>query len=517
MSSYTREEYIDNLLGRTGGISKFHDEQLLYLNDMNNSNYSNPIRFSTRTWTDDWMLYPEMYVNIPLIASGTGTTAAFKAANFITVNAGNVLTGNHANVYENVKVTHKNGLYSLINSLIVKLNGNTIQNSTDLHLSNHFRALTKWSNDYASSTGTLHGFSKDTSKSNNSSNLGFQERASISNYKIDIVQGAPVGGVDAAAYDLALCTISVQFEVNISLAIVSDFFNQLGMPLKNANFEFLIGINGLDKTSGNAQEWTSLAMDDVMSAAILGGSQRLTLRVGGISPNCKIWCNKVIFMPQDALELDAMLNKEGGMQKTIVWDDAQVVQNTHKSQEAKLDMVVSQNIRRPLNVISFFLPMGIDGAIPPNEFSTKLYQDIAYPSVTNPGIRHELYGSATPLGVGIVNANLRDDGKKLFEENIDSPFQFYQMFRDMTIAESDDKQLGSLVSYKDFQKLYNYYCFDLTKTSYKITDKPVVIEFLANKVNPAVRTELFHIITTESLTVLNFVDNNISTTSVAAN
>ena len=514
MSSYTREEYIDNLLGRSGGNSKFHDEQLLYLNDMNNGNYSNPLRFSTKSWTDDWMLYPEMYVNIPFIAEGEGKTSAFVTAGFMTVDAGKKYTGKPADVFDKVKITNKNGLYSLINSLIVKLNGNTVQNSTELHLSNHFRAITKWSNDYASSTGTLHNFSKDTAALNDASNLGFQERASISNYKIDIVQGPPVGGVDAAAYNEALCKITVQFEVNISLTIVSDFFNQLGMPLKNANFELSIGINGLDKISGNAQEWDGLAIDNVMATALLGGSQKMTLKIGGISPNCKLWCNKVIFMPNDALELDAMLNKEGGMQKTIVWDDAQVVQNTHKSQETKLDMTVSQNIRRPLKVVSFFLPVAYVGGV---EVSTKKEQHMAYPCVTNAGIRHELYGDATPLGVGIVNANLRVDGKKLFEENIDSPYQFYQMFRDQTVAASDDKQLGSLVSYKEFQKLYNYYVFDLTKTSYKITDKPVVIEFLATKVNPANRTELFHIVTTESLTVLNFVDNNISTTSVAAN
>ena len=510
MSSYTREEYIDNLLGRSGGNSKFFDEQLLYLNDMNNGNYSNPLKFSTKAWTDDWMLSPEMYVNIPFIATGSGATAQFFSQNLIVADAvTHKFTSAALDIYDRLKVTNKNGLYSLINSLIVKLNGNTIQNSTDLHISNHLRALTKWSNDYASSTGTIHNFSKDTSAHNDATNLGFQERASISNYSIKITQRPPVT-VDRAGYDAALCDIVVEFEVNISLALVSDFFNQLGMPLKNANFELSIGINGLDKLSGRAQEWDCFAIDNVLSTALANGTKTMSFKIGGINPNCKLWCNKVIFMPNDALELDAILNKEGGMQKTVVWDHADVVENTQLPTSKKLDMTISQNIRRPLQVTSFFLPI-IAGE------STKKMQNMAYPCVTHQGIRHELYGNATPDGVGIVNANLRVDGKKLYEENIDSPFQFYQMFRDQTFAASDDKQIGSLVSYKDFQKLYNYYVFDLTKTAYKITDKPVVIEFLANKVNEYKPTELYHVITTESLTVLNFVEGDIKTTAISNN
>jgi len=140
--SLTDSEMIDNLLNRTGGNSKFEDQQPLYINDMNQGSYTNPIKFSTLTWLDNWMAYPKLYSNIPLSASATGTTTAFVTAGLIAVDGSKAMTAYYP---ATAKVTLKNGLYSLINSVNIKLNGSMVQNSNDLHLMNNIRALTQWS------------------------------------------------------------------------------------------------------------------------------------------------------------------------------------------------------------------------------------------------------------------------------------------------------------------------------------------------------------------------------------
>jgi len=132
------------------------------------------------------------------------------------------------------------------------------------------------------------------------------------------------------------------------------------------------------------------------------------------------------------------------------------------------------------------------------------------------GIKSHLAPSASSSGVAITNANLRVDSKKLYEENIDSQAQFYEMLRDQTLSGADDKQTGSLISYKDFHEQYQFYCFDLTRTNYKITDKPVALEFLAKKLNATTETDLFHIIVLETITVFNFVAGNVSVTNIGA-
>jgi len=210
-----------------------------------------------------------------------------------------------------------------------------------------------------------------------------------------------------------------------------------------------------------------------------------------------------------ATTVDAILNNPTGLQKTIVWDDCQVVKNTQADNSENLSMVLSPSIRRPLQVWSYFLPK-------PLGVSQMKVQTVPYPFISNLGVKSHLAPTATPLGVAITNANLRVDSKKLYDENIDSQAQFYEMIRDQTLSGADDKQTGSLISYKEFNELYQFYCFDLTRTAYKITDKPVALEFMAKKLNAANLTELFHIIVLETVTVFNFVAGNVAVTSVGA-
>ena len=501
--SLTDSEMIDNLLGRTSGNTKFEDQQLIYLNDKNQGSYTNPIKFNTLTWIDDWMAYPKAYINIPLRAVGKGTTADFNtggaAVRLIDIDGNGDKTAGYP---ARVKVTTKNGIYSLVNSLNIKVNGYTIQNSSDLHLMNNIKALTTWSKDYAESSGVLHHFAKDTNALHNAANVGFNNRVELTNYAVAITQASSNGE----------CTVTVDFSVNIHLSVISDFFDQIGMPLKNANIDITIGLNGLDKGSGAGQEWDCLAINSVVQTAIgsvAGVPNTMKLQIGNQWERvCKLFCPRVTFTASDALELDNVLSKP--LQKTIVWNDCQVVKNTNPANSDNLNMVLSPSIRRPLQVWSQFIPK------PAADRSHLKDQSVPYPFITNLGVKSHLAPAATPLGVAITNGNLRVDSRKLYEENIDSQAQFYEMLRDQTLSGSDDKQTGSLISYKEFHELYQFYCFDLTRTAYKITDKPVALEFMARKQNAANLTDLFHIIVLETVTVFNFVAGNVAVTSVGA-
>ena len=103
-----------------------------------------------------------------------------------------------------------------------------------------------------------------------------------------------------------------------------------------------------------------------------------------------------------------------------------------------------------------------------------------------------------------------------YKENVESQYEFYEMLRNQTQAASNDKQIRSLISLKDFYNHYNFYCFDLTRTAYKISDKPVGLEFIGKKINAKVPTDLYHIIVCETVTLLNFVSGDVKVTNVSA-
>ena len=493
--SLTDSEMIDNLLGRTGSNTKFEDQQLIYLNDQNQGSYTNPIKFNTLSWIDDWMAYPKAYVNVPLRAVGTGTHTAFGAAGLVTLASG-VATPD----YSKVHVAFKNGIYSLVNSLNLKINGYTIQNSSDLHLMNNIKALCTWSKDYAESSGVLHHFAKDTTNDHDiAKNSGFETRCELMDYAVEITQNGANNP----------CTLTVDFNVNIHLSVISDFFDQLGIPLKNANIDLVMSLNGLDKGSGAGQDWDCLAVNDEVIAAL--GGKNMALQVGNKWERvCKLYCPRVTFSATDALELDKILSGPEPLQKTIVWNDCMVVKNTQPADSENLNMVLSPSIRRPLQIWSQFQPK------PSLNTSHMKDQTVPYPFITHEGIKSHHVPASSPNGVAITNANLRVDSKKLYDENIDSQAQFYEMLRDQTLSGADDKQTGSLISYKDFHKFYQFYCFDLTRTAYKITDKPVALEFSAKKLNKNNLTELFHIIVCETVSVFNFVAGDVKVTSVGA-
>jgi hypothetical protein len=284
------------------------------------------------------------------------------------------------------------------------------------------------------------------------------------------------------------------------------------MPLKNANFDLMIGLNGLDRSSGTGQNWDMLAIDERMVAALANGSTRLKLQIQA-GQTCRLYSPKVTLSPEDSLELAARL-EEGEIsgqpvQKEIFWDDAQVIKNTALPLATIFDMTIANSIRRPTKVWSMFYPLDAANA----NASQTTYQNVAYPQVTAQGVRDP----SDAFGVGLSNANLRVDSKKLYEENLEQPFEFYQIVRDQTLAGSDDKQVGSQISLKDFQSLYQFYCFDLTRTAYRITDKGVSLELIARRAgNAATPVELYHVIMLDTVTILTLMSGDVKVTNISA-
>lgn len=493
---------IDNLLGRVGDPkkpSKFEKNELLYINDINQSNYANSIKFATKEWLDNLMAYPNGSVAIPIVAEGTGTLADFVAAGLVTADTNDPTLLKKFDP-EKIGVTNKNGSYQWINSVILKINGVTIQNSQNMHLHNNIRALTKWSESYANTHGQLHNFAKDDESVNDGSNMGFVERVEMTNYDYEITQDVTNGP----------CKLVARFELRIALALMTDFFARLGIPLKNANVELSLGLNGIKKGSGEGQDWTGLAFNDNVKAALANGSQSMSYTVGGHDNTCKLWVPHVTLTPEDTIELASLLESEAGLERTIVWDDAQAAPNKaayNLGSGGNLNNVIATSIRRPIQVYSMFFPKPLGQSVMKD-------QSLPYPAITAMGIKSN--NVAPPVGsnrVGLKSANLRIDSQKLYQENIESPYDFYEILRNQCLSGVDDNQTGSLISFREFQDRYQIYCFDLTSTTYKISDNPVSLEFIGTK-HGSLESELWHVIVLETVTVLNFTNGNVLISNV---
>jgi len=495
--SGTDNDYIEQLLNDTVDVplTKFEKKELLYLTDLNLGNYNGQsIRFNTQRWLDNLMLYPNSYIRFYLVATGTPTTLQLETAGIVELDA---VTFVASATNTDRLLSLKNFNATLVNSVNLKLNGTTLQNSSDMHWHNMYRSLSEFSKDYSESTGIMHGYALDkTDINDHATNSGFATRASLNNYRVTIVQAAgPFANITAGR--AALCQVRVEFEVNISIANISDFFAQLGVPLQNANFDLSLNLNGLKNASGNASNFNMLAVNKDVTAPF-----ELT-----IDPSypARWYAQKVTLQLEDVEVLASQLKETKTIQ--VAWKDTQVVYNTNPSNQRLQQLVIAPSIRRPTKVISHFQP--ISGGV-----ERWLNQNVAYPQVTAHGISSERALLYPASHTGLTNLNLRVDSQKIYSENIDTPFEFYQMFRDSTLAASDHKQIGSLVSYKDFINFYNYYVVDLTKTAYRITDKPVSLEIIADKVNPSVNARLVHVIELDTITILNINDNNVVISNV---
>jgi hypothetical protein len=330
------------------------------------------------------MVYPNGTVGIPLTAVGTGTSANFVTQGLITVDGGGVMDSQDD---DQIGVTFKNGSYQFVNSVNCKINGVTIQNSQDMHLHNHIRTLTKWSENYAETHGQLHLFAKDDDDANTlDQNSGFSERVEMVNYKYVITQAGANG----------VCTLTVSCEARIAFSLMSDFFDRMAIPIKNANVELFITLNGLKNGPGAGQNWSPIAINDKVKAALANGSVSMSYTIGanGIDNTCKLYVPKVTFTPEDALELAPLLEAEAGMERSVIWDDAQVAINRNAYNSSKLDDLIANSVRRPIKVWSMFFPK-------PANVSQLKDQQLPYPAITAPGIKTSFCSSCQSRGVEI--------------------------------------------------------------------------------------------------------------------
>jgi hypothetical protein len=428
---------------------------------------------------NNWIAYKKAYVSIPYTLVGTGTTAAFLTANYITVNGSNLLTGNGA---VEPQVSLKNGAYSAVNGINLQINDKTLQSSSDIHLANHIRALTQWSDDYARSVGILHGFAKDTSENNDVNNTGFGVRVSLTNYKYTITQAGAAG----------VCTLNYQFMLNIDLALLSEFFENLNFPLKNAEMNLVLSMNGL----GVNTAFSPIAVDSALKTALAGGSVTMSLNIGqGMSSSCRLYAPHVKLMPEQEVALAQQL--KSGALRQVVWDDYRVVKNTNTGTSSSLSATLTPSIRKPLKLWTMLFPR-VDLSDP-----TK-----SYPYVTGKGIRYESDSAAGRTG--LTNVNVIIDSDQLYQENKIKPTEFYEELRQEFMQGAEDKQSGSLISFQEFCNYYQYYVCDLTRHNRVATEKGVAIEFRASKVNPLVDTDCYHVISCESVTSVQFNNGSIT-------
>src|SRR5688572_21437498 len=138
MASRDHEE-IANLLG-VDNHSRWDEYQWKSIPDQNQGNYENPLSFDTLTWINNWMQWSRAYVSVPITLSCTMTAAAAEVASYGAVDANApFLFARDAAVTP--KLTLKNGGYSALNGMNLQINNNQIQNSQNLQIPNHLKAI----------------------------------------------------------------------------------------------------------------------------------------------------------------------------------------------------------------------------------------------------------------------------------------------------------------------------------------------------------------------------------------
>jgi len=455
------------------------------LNDKNNNDYSTGlVEIDTIGVSDGkWLDYHNAYITAPI--SIFGQTEMLTARPDRTI------------------VAVKNSVTQLIYSIKIALGANSfiLQNSDNVNLYNHIKAMVNDDVNYAATNGTFFHQAKDTTEYNDVDeyekldltyavgppiavtttflkknvlyNKGFKKRVELlAPYLV------PLPSDNTKSY--------FKFTACIPLKLISDFFDRLEYPLLDTRLVMSLGISG---TSSFPNVFPFMA-DTPTNTAVAN----LKFSIGNDTVHineqaCKLWVAKVEFTPKvKTLIAQALL--DGRLTKEVTFYNSKVVKNSETAAKTGIDFQLSNGIKDPKRVW------------------TVIYER----DMAKSAVRAE--PCVTAEDASIDNVNITVNGDKFFESNVRYDHQFYKLFKDQQFNEGDDYQNGSLVDYADFHPtkgIHKYYCLDISSKTNHLADplKPVILQIQMDVIGAKVY-QIYHIIEHEVSVVIDMKLSQVS-------
>lgn len=457
-------------------LMNFTASEYLFMQDLQQGNYgAGQIRYDTLVSKDQWVIWADSWLAIPLSVSSANATPF--------------------NGHENI--AFKTSVLSLINSIqITTASGQTIVNDNQyIQYINNLRLLLETAFDAQFTNMNDLQLWKDTSLppftaagagatvgqigwNSGSPSVGTNETIATSDpqqFTYNAAAGAPPPGSSVAninpAYNEGFAKRVQFFKANASFAAgvysmivtiplkyIHPFFAALSFPVINTRFQFTFNtpVRFVSATPGIPASDMPLMVDPVTLATNAGykvGIGASTLPGSILSGSTRIYYRRVAFSPEVNEKVKNMLQR--GYSKTLefsVLDAYPTLINAgaplpNPNALTSINQLISSSTVAPLRL--WFIPLAststnISGA------GDNISQNTSF---TQPFIAR---GYATNLNV-LVNSVPYYPNDLLIDR------EAWQVIEEQTIANGSKDSVGALIGFQDFIGNYRFYCVDLTR------------------------------------------------------
>jgi hypothetical protein len=355
---------------------KYAEVEWYALDDKNNGNYKQPVRFDTTDLKDKMPIYREAYAVFPVKATSSG--AAYTASS---------------------RLAFKCSVLSLIRTLMVQPTGQcpTLVSELDgqLPLAANLRLLTSSDVDWVECSGQeLHYFGCDRAVNPNVMGGANQSLAPGGSH---IASAFPTSDVyDNARLADRVAVFSAQSDhsvvsafsmiISIPLKFISPFFDQCGFPLPNYPMRIQLGLSSLTNGNDDFMPITCPKLTETVGAITPAGAIAAqapilpapapvleidtSIEIRGFAPGaCRLYVKCVTLAGKDGEEMDKMLSS--GYKKTITYLTSDIhpfSAVTTSANGSKYHKVFGENTKRPVRVWAMFPKSGLSALwTPPSQ------------------------------------------------------------------------------------------------------------------------------------------------------
>ena len=528
---------ISSLLGNDvdDKFNRYANYENLYITDSNNSQYNGQLIFDTMLHQSYWLDYNAATLEVPL-----------------SINLPKKF-GNAHDEYplpDQVKLAFKNNVANLVTGIQLKINNVDIMNSQQINILNNISTFFDSSNDWSDSSGQVNCFFKDTSNINNSYadavfDAALNAASAVDNagaaVAVNAIKTKSLGYNEGFAKRIEWLkpyyvfdgnfVKSINLTVSIPLKELSTFFESLSYPLYNCRLQLYLTLSNTASSSNACgiqncfmidtfysdddennpyenMEWImrgtapSTAALQENGYIVIGNSVQNGQRTG-----CHLVVPKITYGPETATKVGGAL-LDGKFVKKNNWIDSKVYYHKKENLGAlenvtPITTMITPGIRKPSRVYCVIFD--------------------ATPGKLGWGICSE--ASPAPCATascGIRAVNLEINNQRIYNPDLYSDLDMYNLMLKETPSSANDYTTGSLISFNDFVTVnspnvnldkrlgnHKYHCFNLSKlyASGQLTEAPCSIRFVGEIHNNGAvdaKYDVFFIIETEASTEINF-------------
>lgn len=489
-----------SLLGDVEPIPlKFYQHRII--NNLDNDNFSNGVRFNTSQQRDYWSHIAGAFIEATFRARPTANNVSYTSAS---------------------KVSTPCGIYSQLYSCNILANKETVSDLYYLNLLNHIYCLVDWSEDYSRSVAKAYLYSKDTAfdpsqgavcnsksflvnteyaiKSSNGATPAVYTDASVATGATiaEVAGGTGSSKVENLFLEAGKFAIGnnpqfnngflqrinitkqktytynagagdqtgLEFTIQIPMSMFSPMFKQMKFPTINIDWEITF-----QPVTTQFKHWN-------VEAGATDGDISLY--------RCQLRLPVLKFPLEYEKIVNAMLMSPAGITKTVVWNRPDVY-ILDVGGMTNIDQTIVNNVVKPTRI----WVVGYNAA--------NLVNDAAGRQLCEPYIFNR----------EIDNANVLIDGVAYYQStDIKTQGRFYEMLKEEFSGSGDDTDTGAQIAYDEFLTNYKLYCFDVSRNEIYEKD-PYKVVSVGLRFTATANTRYYVIIEREVETVFNMAKSNV--------